>query len=137
MRYLQDANDLDLFQMDQQGFDRKMFRARLEVVPETAPITIKHSQARAEVLAKAKTHGSKFTVKGGGHVTSNGGFKDMEMSTREKDIKNIEDDKKACKKLMKVEKEIYQSVGLCPFPIRATKSGQLGQYPSLTPKYSD
>ena len=40
---------------------------------------------------------------GGRHVTSNEVFKVMEMSTREKDIKDMEDDKEACKKLMEVK----------------------------------
>ena len=67
MPHLQDTNNLALFQMDQQGFDGQMFIACLEVIPDTAPVTIKHSQARVEALSKAKTYGAKLSATGGGH----------------------------------------------------------------------
>ena len=54
-------------------------------------ITVKNSQARVEALAKAKTHGAKFTATGGGHVTSDDMFKSMEMGVRENDIKATEE----------------------------------------------
>ena len=103
MRHLQYANNLALFQMDKQGFDGKFCIARLEVVPDTAPVPIKHSQARGEALAKAKTHGAKLTATGGRHIMSNEVLKVMEISTRDKDITDMEDDKKARKKLMEVQ----------------------------------
>ena len=71
MHELQDANDLAVFQLHQRGFYGSMISARIEKVPERAPITVKHSQARVEELEKSKTYGDKFTATGGGHVTSN------------------------------------------------------------------
>ena len=103
MRDLQDSNNLASFQMDQRGFDGIMSHARLEVVPDTKPITINHSQAQVKALAKAKTRGAKFIATGGGYVTLNDVFKAMNMSTRGNDIKDMEDEKKSFKKLMEVE----------------------------------
>ena len=83
MHELQDDNDLAVFQFNQRVFDGSMISARIEKVPERAPIIVKHYQDWVEALAKAKTRGAKFTVTGGGNVTSNDMFKSIDMGVRE------------------------------------------------------
>ena len=110
MRDLQDTNDLAVFKLSQQGLDGSTISVRVEKVPETEPITVKHSQAQVGALANAKTHGSKFTVTGGGHVTKNDMFKAMDMDSRKKDIKSMEDDKIYYKTLTDVEEKATEAL---------------------------
>ena len=68
-------------------------RVEANSVPKTQNITEPHSQERILLLSKAKTHGEKFTATGGGHLTSDDFFKAMEVPVREKEVKELEEDK--------------------------------------------
>ncbi len=45
-----------------------------------------HSQERLLLLEKVKTHGEKFMVIVGGHLTSDNFFKAMDVNAQKKDI---------------------------------------------------
>ena len=93
LRALQAANDLAVYMANDRGYDGNLFAAKLAEPERTRPVTVKHSQARVEALAKASTHGAKFTATGGFHLTSNDMFKSMEIAVREKEIKEAEKEK--------------------------------------------
>ena len=101
-----------------------MISVRFEKVPETEPITVNHYEAQVEELANAKTHKYKFTAAGGGHVTTYDMFKTMDMYSKEKEIKYMEDDKKSCKKLTEVKEkatEVLDGMGSDFDQLRATE----------------
>ena len=64
-------------------------------------------------MAKASTHGAKFTATGGFHITSDDMFKSLYISIREKEIEEIEKDKRN-----RMEKEKFETDG------RAALSGR-------------
>ena len=117
--------DLAVFKLTQHGFDGKFLGARIEKVPGVTRITVKHSQDRIVALAKAKSHGAKFTATGGGHVTSNDMFKAMEMEAREKEIKLMEDDKKSRKKQERTEERATEALVRVNYKFEDLKATEL------------
>ena len=74
-------------------YDRNLFAAKHANQERTRPITVKHSQARVEALAKASTHWTKLMASGGFRLTLNGMFKSMEIAVCEEEIKEAEKEK--------------------------------------------
>ena len=134
MRDLQDDNDLAVFKLNQEGFIGITFSVKIEKVPKEPPITQKNSQERILALAKVKTHGAKFIATRGGHVTSNDMFKSMEMDVRENEIKDMEKDKEARKKLEKFEKRVSEALICVGCDYEQLKGTELvHRYPLVAP----
>ncbi len=57
-------------------------------------VTVANTHERQEALAKATTHGKKFYVTGGVHITSDNMFIAAEMGNRKREIAEMEKDKK-------------------------------------------
>ena len=61
------------------------------------------TQERRELLAKAITHGKKFSVTGGLHLTSDDIFISAEMSLREKEKIRLTTEKNRRQRMMTIE----------------------------------
>jgi len=106
--------------LEQNGYASDALRATINVTQTAEPITVPNTAARVALLAKAKTHGAKFTVTGGGHITSADMFKSMEVHVREKEIAELEKLKKDRLKLLKIEQEgraAWDSAPLATCPV--------------------
>ena len=57
---------------------------------------VPHTQERQEALAAATTHGKKFFVTGGEHITSDDMFKSAKIVRRNVEALEVEKDKKRC-----------------------------------------
>ena len=106
MMDVQDANNLAVYTLTGAGYCGDTIKANLKETTKKEPITELNSQARIEILAKASTHGAKFTATGGFHITSDDMFKSLEISIREKEIAEMEKDKRT-----RVEKEKFETDG--------------------------
>ena len=58
------------------------------------PVTVAHTRKRQEALATATTHGKKFFVTGGEHITWDNMFKSAEIVRRNAEAVEVEKDKK-------------------------------------------
>ena len=58
------------------------------------PVTVAHTRKRQEALATAPTHGKKFFVTGGEHITWDNMFKSAEIVRRNAEAVEVEKDKK-------------------------------------------
>ena len=103
---VQDANDLAVYNLTVAGYCGDILKAKLKETTTKEPITERNSQARIELLAKASTHGAKFTATGCFHITSDDMFKSLEISIREKEISEMEKDKRT-----RMEKEKFETDG--------------------------
>ena len=83
MMGVQDANDLDIYTLNGDGYCGDIPKANLKETTTKDPITERNSQARIELLEKAITHGAKFIATGGFHITSDDMFKSLEIYIRE------------------------------------------------------
>ncbi len=59
-----------------------------------APVTVPHTRERQEALAAATTHGKKFFMTGGKHITSDDMFKAAKIMRRNAEVVEREKDKK-------------------------------------------
>ena len=85
MEGLQEANDVSTTLLTQHGYEGKYLSVAVKRVPKKQPVTIPHTKERYLALAKAKTHGHKFTATGGSHMTSDDFFKAMMVPERERE----------------------------------------------------
>ena len=93
MAATQEANDTSCALLTLHGYAVETLQAQIKRVPKARPITAPHSLERIILLSKAKSHGEKFTATGGSHLTSDDFFKSMEVPVREKEVKELEQDK--------------------------------------------
>jgi len=105
MMQVQNANDTATHALTQAGFRGDILKAKIDKPKAAQPIEARNSQARIEALAKAKTHGQKFYVTGGSHVTADDMFKSLEISVKEKEIAEMEKVKKTRLDRAKIEQE--------------------------------
>ena len=63
---------------------------------KTASVTVVQTCKQQEALAAVHTHGSKFFVTGGKHITSNDMFKAAEIRRQKATVGKREKDKKHC-----------------------------------------
>ena len=94
MMEVQDANDLAVYNLTGSGYCGDILKAKLKETTTKEPIAELNSQSRIELLAKASTHCAKFTATGGFHITSDDMFKSLDISIREKEIAEMEKDKR-------------------------------------------
>ncbi len=59
-----------------------------------APVTVPHTHERQEALTAATTHGKKFFVTGGKHITSDNIFKSAEIVSQNAEAVEREKDRK-------------------------------------------
>ena len=83
------------------GYKGEMLRAqyhedKVRALRAAAPVTVAHNRNRQEALAAATTHGKKFFVTGGEHITSDDMFKSDEIVRRNAEAVEVEKDKKRC-----------------------------------------
>jgi hypothetical protein len=80
------------------GYKGEMLRAqynedKVRALRADAPVTVAHTRERQEALAAATTHGKKFFVTGGEHITSDDMFKSAEIVRRNAEVLEVEKDK--------------------------------------------
>ncbi len=59
-----------------------------------APVTVPHTRERQEALTTTTTHGKKFFVRGGKHITSDNMFKSAEIVSQNAEAVEREKDRK-------------------------------------------
>eukprot|EP00985_Skeletonema_marinoi_P001036 scaffold429_cov115-Skeletonema_marinoi.AAC.3 len=62
---LQATNNMSTFFLTQQGYDGNAFVATVKKRPKQSNVTVRHTQDRIDMLARAKTHGDLFYATGG------------------------------------------------------------------------
>jgi hypothetical protein len=77
-------NDYSTTQLTMMGYKGEMLRAqyhedKVRALRAAAPVTVAHNRNRQEALAAATTHGKKFFVTGGEHITSDDMFKSVKI----------------------------------------------------------
>ena len=76
-----------------------------QVRTEKKKVTASHLLERQHLLSQAKSHGEKFTVTGGSHLTHDDMFVAMEIPVKNKQIAAAEKDKAYRVSMEKIEKE--------------------------------
>ena len=97
---IQSQNDYSTTQLNVMGFRCDVLRAqfRPDKISErraSGPVTVANTRERQEALAAAHTHGKKFFVMGGEHVTSNDMLIAAELNQRKAEATGREKDKKS------------------------------------------
>ena len=82
------------------GYRGDVLRAQFcpDIISErkvSVPVTVANTREHQEALAAAHTHGKKFFVTGGEHVTSDDIFKAVELNRRKAEAVEREKDKKS------------------------------------------
>lgn len=93
MQSLQDGNHSACDLLTRRGYAGDKLRVFVKKVPKKKAVTKPNTLERQKLLAKASTHGEKFTATGGSHLTSDDMFCAMEIPVWEKEIKDMEKDK--------------------------------------------
>ena len=94
MLSLQDGNLNSTALLTQHEYEGDRLRVFLKKNPvKPRMVTKPNSLERQQLLAKAGTHGEKFTATGGGHLTSDDMFKAMALACREKELSAAQVDK--------------------------------------------
>jgi hypothetical protein len=98
---VQSQNDYSTTQLTMMGYKGEMLRAqyhedKFRALRAAAPGTVAHTRERQEALAAATTHGKKFFVTGGEHITSDDMFKSVEIVRRNAEAVEVEKEKKRC-----------------------------------------
>jgi hypothetical protein len=96
---VQSQNDYSTTQLTMLGYKGEMLRAqyhdaKVRALRAAAPVTVAHTRERQEALAAATTHGKKFFVTGGEHITSDDMFKSAEIVRRNVEAVEVEKEKK-------------------------------------------
>ena len=97
---IQSQNDYSTTQLNVMGYRGDLLRAqfRPDKISErraSGPVTVANTRERQEALAAAHTHGKKFFVMGGEHVTSNDMLIAAELNQRKAEATGREKDKKS------------------------------------------
>ncbi len=96
---VQSQNDYSTTQLTMMGYKGEMLWAqyhedKVRALRADAPVTVAHTREHQETLAAATTHGKKFFVTGGEHITSDDMFKSAEIVRRNAEAVELEKDKK-------------------------------------------
>ena len=96
---VQSQNDYSTTQLTMMGYKGEMLRGqyhedKVQALRADAPVTVAHTREHQEALATATTHGKKFFVTGGEHITSDDMFKSAEIMRRNAEAVELEKDKK-------------------------------------------
>jgi hypothetical protein len=96
---VQSQNNYSTTQLTMMGYKGEMLRAqynedKVRALRADAPVTVAHTRERQEALTAATTHGKKFFVTGGEHITSDDMFKSAEIVRRNAEAVEVEKDKK-------------------------------------------
>ena len=113
---LQEANDVATALLIRRGFDGTQLAVTVNQVRKKKNVTVPHSKERYLLLAKAKSHGEKFTATGGSHLTSDDFFKSLEVPVREKEIAEKEKDKEHRLLMARLEQESRSILCLAKAP---------------------
>jgi hypothetical protein len=97
---IQSQNDFSTAQLNLMGFRGDVLRAvfrqdKISEMTASQAVTVANTRERQEVIAAANTHGSKFFVTGGEHVTSNDMFIAAEINRRKAEAAKREKEKKS------------------------------------------
>jgi hypothetical protein len=96
---IQSQNDYSTAQLNLMGYRGDVLRAqfcpdKISERKESMAVTVANTRERQEAIAAANTHGAKFFVTGGEHVTSNDMFKAAEINRRKAEAAEREKEKK-------------------------------------------
>jgi hypothetical protein len=92
-------NDYSTTQLTMMGYKGEMLwvqyqEDKVRALWAAAPVTVPHTREHQEALATATTHGKKFFVTGGKHITSDNMFKAAKIMRRNAEVVEVEKDKK-------------------------------------------
>ena len=94
MSSIQEGNDAATALLIRHGLDGAQLRVQLKRKRQgVTRVTLPNTLDRQKLLAKASTHGEKFTATGGTHLTSDDFFKAMEINLREKEVVSMKADR--------------------------------------------
>ena len=102
---IQNAIDLAIHALTQGGYDAQWLKATLETKEEERSITQPNTVERQLALTNARTHGGRFHVTGGIHVTSNDFFISQEIDVNRLASAAVEKDKKRRQQLQTTEEK--------------------------------
>ena len=96
---IQPQNDYSTAQLNLMGYRGDVLRAqfcpdKISERKESMAVTVANTRERQEAIAAANTHGAKFFVTGGEHMTSNDMFKAAEINRRKVEAAEREKEKK-------------------------------------------
>ena len=97
---IQSQNDYSTAQLNLMGYRGDKLRAvflpdKISERKASMAVTVANTRDRQEAIAAATTHGAKFFVTGGEHVTSNDMFKAAEINRRKSEAAEREKEKKS------------------------------------------
>jgi hypothetical protein len=92
-------NDYSTTQLMMMGYKGEMLwvqyqEDKVRALRAAAPVTVPHTRERQEALATTTTHGKKFFVTGGEHITSEDMFKSAKIGSQNAKAMEMEKDKK-------------------------------------------
>jgi hypothetical protein len=102
---IQAANDIAIHALTQGGYDAQWLKATLEKAEEERPITQPNTEERQQALADVHSHGGRFHVTGGMHVTANDFFISHEIGKNHSASAALEKDKKLRQQLQMTEEK--------------------------------
>ena len=105
MEKLNEDNGLSTFNLTVNGYQGIFLKVQCEKAEDLLPITATHTKERIEFPAKASSHGQKFFVTGGTHVTADDFFCAAAVPVWDVEIKVMEVRKTECAWLEKVLEE--------------------------------
>jgi len=113
LRTIQSKNDHAVFCLNTLSYNGDKLKAKLkEKSATTAAATLvntnisePYSREQLNALAKATTHGQKFLVTGGAHLTADVAFKAATLNNRKREYENLEKEKKKRKAMEKRQEE--------------------------------
>ena len=96
---VQMQNAYSTTQLTMMGYKGELLSAqyhedKVRALRAAAPVTVAHTRERQEALAATTTHGKKFFVTGGEHITSDDMFKSAEIVRRNAEAMEEEKEKK-------------------------------------------
>ncbi len=96
---VQSQNDYSTTQLTMMGYKGEMLRAqyqedKVQALRAAAPVMVPHTRECQEALAAATTHGKKFFMTGGEHITSDDMFKSAKIVSRNAKAVEMEKDRK-------------------------------------------
>ena len=110
LRMIQAKNDHAVFCLITLSHNGDKLKAKLKektttTVQVSTSLLEPYSEAQLTALAEATSHGQKFLVTGGMHLTADVAFKAATMNNRKRDCENLEKEKKKMKTMEKRQEE--------------------------------
>ena len=120
MRAVQVANNYTTNFLTEKGYVGDLLEAKIVETREDTAIIKPNTQDHVLALAGNKTHGGKFKVTGGTHITSDNFFKSTEIGKRDREIVALDKVKVNRPTHQRIEDEVKEVFALGKEPQRMT-----------------